>query len=65
MNYNRDLVNLVGKLKEVISHCLCCGEVKDQTVTCKLNECVKELEQCSVAKGLICYCLLLLTLLLP
>ncbi|XP_065904261.1 midasin-like isoform X2 [Dysidea avara] len=50
VNYNRDLVNLVGRLKEVISHCLCCGEVKDQTVTHKLNEFVQELEQCSVAK---------------
>jgi len=52
VNYNRDLVNLLGQLREAISHLLCCEEIKDQAVTQKLNQFSQELEQYSVAKGL-------------
>ena len=52
VNYNRDLVNLLGQIREVVSHLLCCEEIKDQTITQKLNQFSQELEQCSVTKGL-------------
>ena len=54
VNYNRDLVNLLGQIREVVSHLLCCEEIKDQAITQKLNQFSQELEQCSVAKGLMC-----------
>ena len=52
VNYNRDLVNLMGQIREVISTLLCSKGVKDQTVTHKLDKFVQKLEQYSGPKGL-------------